>query len=287
MSRVEPGQRAYLTVSRETPMGYMLDSEDGEILLHKNETTQELAEQEEVEVFVYLDNQSRLTATMHMPVVEEGTYAWVEVVDVNDDLGVFVDIGMSKDMLIGSTDLPALESLWPDVGNKLYCTMKISKHGKIYGKVATDDVMKAMAKPAPSHLFNREVTGRIYRVLRVGSFIMTEEGYVGFIHESERKEEPKIGALVTGRVVNVKEDGTLNVSLLPRKQESMDEDAQVLYDYMESRGGVMPFWDKSYPEDIRTRFNMSKAAFKRALGKLMKEDKVYQEEGWTYFKKDK
>ena len=67
----------------------------------------------------------------------------------------------------------------------------------------------------------------------------------------------------------------------------MDEDAQVLYDYMESRGGVMPFWDKSYPEDIRERFNMSKAAFKRALGKLMKEGKVYQEEGWTYFKRRK
>jgi hypothetical protein len=47
----------------------------------------------------------------------------------------------------------------------------------------------------------------------------------------------------------------------------------------------MPFWDKSSPEDIKERFNMSKAAFKRALGKLMKEEKIYQEEGWTYFKK--
>ena len=39
---------------------------------------------------------------------------------------------------------------------------------------------------------------------------------------------------------------------------------------MEERGGAMPFWDKSHPEDIKERFNMSKAAFKRALGKLMK-----------------
>jgi uncharacterized protein len=283
---VEAGMKAYLTVNRETPIGYMLAEGEEEILLHKNETTRELAEGEEVEVFLYLDQHDRLTATMHLPLVEEGVYEWVEVVDVNPGLGVFVNIGMNKDMLIGSTDLPALEDLWPEVGNKVYCTMKISKRGKMYGKIATDDVMKAMALDAPPELFNREVRGYIYRVLRVGSFIMTDEGYVGFIHESERRKEPKLGTYVTGRVINVKEDGTLNVSLLPRKQESMDEDAQVLYDYMESRGGVMPFWDKSYPEDIRERFNMSKAAFKRALGKLMKEGKVYQEEGWTYFKKE-
>ena len=64
----------------------------------------------------------------------------------------------------------------------------------------------------------------------------------------------------------------------------MEDDAAVIYAYMEERGGAMPFWDKSYPEDIKERFNMSKAAFKRALGKLMKEEKVYQEEGWTYFR---
>ncbi|TYR79544.1 hypothetical protein FZC66_15765 [Priestia megaterium] len=286
MNAVEAGQKARLTVVRETPIGYMLEDEEGEILLHKNEATRELNEQDEVEVFLYLDNQSRLTATMHLPVIEEGTYAWVDVVDVNDELGVFVNIGMNKDMLIGATDLPALQSLWPEVGSKLYCTMKVSNRGKLYGKIATDDVMKDMAVSAPATLFNREVTGRVYRVLRVGSFIMTDEGYVGFIHETERKQEPKLGTLVTGRVIHVKEDGTLNVSLLPRKQESMDLDAQALYDYMESRGGAMPFGDKSYPEDIRVRFNMSKAAFKRALGKLMKEGKVYQEEGWTYFKKE-
>ena len=65
----------------------------------------------------------------------------------------------------------------------------------------------------------------------------------------------------------------------------MEDDAAVIYAYMEERGGQCRFGIKSYPEDIKERFNMSKAAFKRALGKLMKEEKVYQEEGWTYFKK--
>ena len=55
----------------------------------------------------------------------------------------------------------------------------------------------------------------------------------------------------------------------------MEDDAAVIYAYMEERGGAMPFWDKSHPEDIKERFNMSKAAFKRALGKLMKKKKRF------------
>ena len=65
----------------------------------------------------------------------------------------------------------------------------------------------------------------------------------------------------------------------------MLDDAEVILEYLAERNGAIPFWDKSQPDDIKDRFNMSKASFKRALGKLMKEDRVYQEEGWTYLKK--
>jgi uncharacterized protein len=90
----------------------------------------------------------------------------------------------------------------------------------------------------------------------------------------------------SGRIIDVKEDGTINVSLLGRKQETQDTDAKRIYDYLMSRNGAMPYSDKSMPEDIQERFGLSKAAFKRALGKLMKEGKVYQEGFWTYAKKE-
>jgi uncharacterized protein len=84
----------------------------------------------------------------------------------------------------------------------------------------------------------------------------------------------------------VKEDGTVNISLLSRKEDALDLDAERIYQYLLSRNGAMPYSDKSMPEDIQERFNLSKGAFKRALGKLMKEGKAYQEGSWTYVKKD-
>lgn len=148
---------------------------------------------------------------MYLFFVEEGVYEWVEVVDVNLGLGVFVNIGMNKDMLIGLIDLFVLEDLWSEVGNKVYCIMKILKCGKMYGKIVIDDVMKVMVLDVLFEFFNCEVSGYIYCVLCVGLFIMIDEGYVGFIYESERCKELKFGIYVIGCVINVKEDGMLNV----------------------------------------------------------------------------
>src|SRR5699024_930497 len=108
------------------------------------------------------------------------------------------------------------------------------------------------------------------------------EDYRGFIHHTERKEEPRLGELVSGRVIEVKEDGTINASLRPYKKESQLEDADAILAYLEDSKGIIPFSDKSDPDDIRGTFGISKAAFKRALGKLMKDGKVKQRNGNTY-----
>ena len=98
--------------------------------------------------------------------------------------------------------------------------------------------------------------------------------------------EPRLGEKVEGRIIDIKEDGTINVSLLARKEEALDLDAERIYEYLLSRNGAMPFSDKSMPEEIQERFQLSKGAFKRALGKLLKEGQIYQEDNWTYVKKD-
>jgi len=79
----------------------------------------------------------------------------------------------------------------------------------------------------------------------------------------------------------------VNLSLVKRSHEALDEDAEKVLAYLENRGGAMPYWDKSAPDIIQKKFQMSKGAFKRALGHLMKAGKVYQEDGWTYVKKEK
>ncbi|WP_456275902.1 CvfB family protein [Bacillus sp. AK128] len=282
---INPGNIQTLLVNREVDFGYyVLDTVDQEeVLLPKGEINGNIELEDEIEVFVYHDHEGRPIATMKTPKVTMDTYEWVEVVGVHEGLGVFIDIGLSKDMLVSRDDLPLFEEVWPDLGDQLYCSLKLDRNGRLFGKLATDPVIQELSSSAERNAFNKNVKGIIYRTVKVGSYIFTEEKYIGFIHDSQRKVEPRLGQTIEGRIIDVKEDGTVNVSLLPRAHEGMDQDSRVILEYMEGRGGAMPFWDKSNSDDIQERFNMSKGAFKRALGKLMKENQVYQEEGWTYF----
>ena len=76
----------------------------------------------------------------------------------------------------------------------------------------------------------------------------------------------------------------MDVSLRKQKENAMVDDAQAILDMLQSRNGRMPYCDDTPAEIIKSKFGISKAAFKRALGKLMKEGRVCQEEGWTIFK---
>jgi uncharacterized protein len=286
MTTLQSGAVNELEVIKKTASGYILTNGREEIFLDQEErTTKEFETGEYIQVFVYKDENGCWAATTNIPNVQIGKYGWAKVVSVKLELGVFVDIGINQNILVSKDDLPRLMEIWPKEGDQLFITLRTDKRGKLFGRLATDSVMKKGAVPAPQDVFNQNIQGIVYRLLKVGSFLITAEGYVGFIHESQRKREPRLGELVYGRVIDVKEDGSINVSLLPRKHESIDEDAKTIFAFLESRGGAMPYSDKSHPEDIQARFQMSKAAFKRALGRLMKENQVYQEDGWTYIKK--
>lgn len=284
MISLEAGTVVTLDVDREAPFGYFLTNGEEDVLLHDSEVPEEFNPEEAHTVFLFQDHQGRLAATLTIPTVQIGKYDWVEVVEVKESLGVFVSIGIVKDILVSKDDLPALHSLWPTIGDRLYCSLKTDKNGRLFGKLATEDVMRAVAEKATRKDFNKNITGWAYRLLKIGTFLLTDENYIGFIHETQRKHEPRLGQKVEGRIIDVKEDGTINVSLLSRGHEALDEDAERIFSYMQSRGGKMPYWDKSSPEDITARFDMSKAAFKRAIGRLMKEGKIYQEDGWSFIK---
>ncbi|MGE8203379.1 CvfB family protein [Heyndrickxia sp. NPDC080065] len=284
MTGLQAGTVVTLDVEREAPFGFFLTNGEEDVLLHDSEVSEDFDPDQPQTVFLFQDHQGRLAATMTIPTVQMGKYDWVDVVEVKESLGVFVSIGISKDILVSKDDLPALLHLWPAIGDRLYCSLKTDRHGRLFAKLATEDTMRAIAENATRKDFNKNVTGWAYRLLKIGTFLLTEENYIGFIHETQRKQEPRLGQKVEGRIVDVKEDGTINVSLLSRGHEAMDEDSMQIFTYMQSRGGKMPYWDKSAPEDITARFDMSKAAFKRALGRLMKEGKVFQEDGWSYIK---
>ncbi|MCD7034933.1 S1-like domain-containing RNA-binding protein [Metabacillus sp. GX 13764] len=279
---MRPGTYETLTADERVEFGFFLTDGETRVLLHDSEITEEVETGDEVEVFLFLDFNDRLAATMKKPMIHEGEYEWLEVVDVVESMGAFVNIGLSKDALAANDILPEDHEVWPEAGDKLYCTLRITNNGRFFARPAPEEIVTEKAIPAAREVFNKNVSGHVYRSIPAGSFILTIEGYKGFIHHTQVQRVPRLGEFVTGRVIDVKEDGSLNVSLLPRIHEAQGGDAEKIFEYMESRGGAMPYGDKSDPEDIKERFGMSKGAFKRGLGYLMKEKKVYQEDGWTY-----
>jgi uncharacterized protein len=280
------GQTVTLTVARKAEFGYFLSDGNEDVLLHINEADREYELDESVEVFLYVDSEGRTSASTTIPEIAIGKYAWLKVVDSNPNVGVFLDIGLKKDLLLGIDDLPVHKSVWPKAGDLVYVTLRVNNNYLLYARLATDPVIESISTKATRGDFNKNIQGHIYRTAKVGSWIYTIEGYKGFIHESQRQQEPRLGQMVEGRIIDVKEDGTVNVSLLARKQDTQDLEAERVFEYLMSRNGAMPFNDKSMPEEIQERFQLSKGAFKRALGKLMKEGRVYQEGSWTYVKKE-
>ncbi|HJV47284.1 MAG TPA: hypothetical protein VJ824_16320, partial [Bacillota bacterium] len=144
--------------------------------------------------------------------------------------------------------------------------------------------LETMAAEGTRELINTMVSGYVYRIINIGCFLLTDEGYLAFLHNDDRKNSVRLGENITVRVKSVREDGRLNVSELPSMKERYNNDADQIMQTLRDRGGAMPYCDSTDPDMIRIKFHISKGAFKRALGKLMKEGKIYQEEGWTFLK---
>ncbi|MBU8905614.1 CvfB family protein [Desertibacillus haloalkaliphilus] len=281
---LKPGVMKTLTVARISSFGYFLTDGTEDVLLHRKEATKELEVDDKVDVFLYHDHQQRLAATMEKPLLTDDGIAWLEVVNVKQGHGLFLYNGISRDLFLSIDELPEDRKRWPRPGDRLPVSMTYDKKGRVMAKLVKGAPIETQAKQADKTLVNSELMGHVYHMLDNGAFLFTDEGYLAFLHNKEMTEQLRLGQALTVRVIFVREDGRVNVTLKPHQLESRISDSVEIYNYLQQRGGAMPYWDKSPSEDIKKRFGISKAAFKRALGKLMKENKVYQEEGWTYAK---
>ena len=281
---IKSGQVVKLTVLEEQGSRYILTNGELELPLNTSDVLEPLTVGQAVTVFLYADRRGDLQATTAIPSITEANYGWARVLKVTNE-GAFCDIGTSREVLVRGEDLPALQEIWPQTGDHLYITLRTDRNGDLFGRLITEEKVNEMYESALEDMFNKNVLARPYRLLPVGTFFLgVDQPYRIFVHESERKTEPRLGQDVQVRIVDVKEDGSMNGSLLPRKHERLGEDADAILAYLTGVGGKMPFGDKSTPEEIKEMFGMSKAAFKRALGTLMKAGKITQQDGWTQLK---
>ncbi|MEG6585750.1 CvfB family protein [Dendrosporobacter sp. 1207_IL3150] len=281
--KLKPSTVATLKVVRISELGAFLDAGTGntsdDILLHKVQQAHDVAVGDEVKVFLYLDPKGRLTASMRVPLMREGQIARVKVINTTKD-GAFVDVGAERGIFMPFAGMRgALKT-----GEKVWAKLYTDKSGRLAVTMEVEDELRRASKPATDAKVGDVVTGTIYNFTDQGAFLFTNERYIAFMHTAEMIDRPKVGEEVTARITYLREDGRINVSMRPVKEDALETDAQKIMELLKSRGGKMPYSDDTAPEVIKEKFNISKAAFKRAIGRLIKEDAIEQKEGWTYLK---
>ena len=282
-----PSTVATLKVVRESELGAFLDAETGntndDILLHKNQQTHPVSIGDEVEVFLYLDPKRKLTASMRVPKMREGQIARLKVINVSRD-GAFVDVGAERGIFMPYAGMRGR----PQIGEVVWAKLYTDKSGRLAVTMEVEDEMRRASQPAKGVKKGQMVKGAIYNYTDAGAFLFSEERYIVFIANKEMNPQarPRVGEVVTARVTYIRDDGRLNASLKESKEKALITDAEKIMELLQSRNGKMPYSDESSPEVIRDKFGISKAAFKRALGHLLRENRIVEEDGWTYLKEN-
>ncbi len=281
--KLQPSTVAELKVVRESEIGVFLDAGTGntsdDILLHQQQQTRPVAIGDTVKVFLYRDPKGRLTASMRVPKMKEGQVARTRVINTSRD-GAFVDVGAERGIFMPYAGMRGRVK----EGDMVWIRLYSDKSGRLAVTMEVEDSLRRASQSAADVKVGTQLIGSVYNFGENGAFLFTKERYIAFLHSDEMTRRPKVGEEIEVRVTYVREDGRVNVSMRPQKETAMDMDAEVIMQMLEARGGKMPYGDATSADVIKAKFQISKSAFKRALGRLMKNGKIEQKDGWTYLK---
>ncbi len=267
---LKPMTVSKLKVVRMNDFGAWLDAgtgkTDDDILLHKLQQTAEINVGDTVEVFLYLDPKKRLTASMRVPKMKIGQIARLKVINVTDD-GAFLEVGAERGIF-----MPFAEMIGkPKVGDIVWAKLYTDKSGRLATSMKVSDEIRRASVAAKNVKIGDKVTGAIYNVTEAGAFLFSNERYIVFIDKQEIPRFLKVGEVLDARVTFVREDGRLDASLRETKELAINSDAEKVLKFIQEHGGEINIHDKSNPDEIYSTFKISKAAFKRAVGHLLKE----------------
>lgn len=264
------GEKQELVIVKKVDFGAYLavgpEKAQERVLLPLRQLPRECQIGDRLEVFLYRDSNDRLIATVKEPKLQMGQVAELPVAQVGK-IGAFLDWGLEKDLLLPYKEQrgrvrqgdKVLVSLYIDKSDRLCATMNV------YGNLRTD---------SPYHAEDA-VRGRVYEISdNFGAFVAVDNLYSALISRKELYGDVQPGMDVEARVIRVKEDGRLDLSIRKKAYLQMDEDAERILALLESYEGALPFNDKAAPEVIKHETGMSKNEFKRAVGRLLKQGKV-------------
>ena len=273
---LELGKKQRLKVVKKVDFGVYLAEEDGDkkedrVLLPAKQVPEGAGPGTEMEVFLYKDSSDRLIATTREPRLTLGETALLTVAEVGR-IGAFLDWGLEKDLL-----LPYREQTGPvKKGDQVLAALYIDKSQRL---CATMKVYHYLKQHSP-YVIGDQVKGRVYEISRnFGVFVAVDDQYSALIPRREAQGRYQVGQELSLRVTEVKEDGKLTVSARQKAYLQIGQDAELVLEAIEKAGGRLDFDDKASPEKIDEELGLSKAAFKRAVGHLLKEGKIQLEPG--------
>ncbi len=260
------GEKQVLTVVKKVDFGIYLGSNEERVLLPKKQVPEGIEPGDPVEVFLYKDSGDRLIATTNEPKITLGQLAVLTVADTNK-FGAFLDWGLEKDLFLPFKQQTAKVTK----GDSCLVTLYIDKSGRLCATMKVYDMLK---KDAP-YQKDDVVEGIIYDTSDTfGVFVAVDNQYSALIPKKEVYGKLRVGQTITARVTAVKEDGKLDLSVRDKIPMQMDKDAEMIWERLLEYRGTLPFNDKTDPERIKEEFGLSKNAFKRAVGRLLKEGKI-------------
>lgn len=260
------GKKQILTVVKLVDFGVYLGSDEEKVLLPRKQVPEGIEIGDPVEVFLYKDSDDRLIATTNEPKLTLGELAVLSVAEVGK-FGAFLDWGLEKDLFLPFKEQTAKVKK----GDQCLVTLYIDKSERL---CATMKVYEMLSTGSP-YQKDDKVKGIIYDTSdEFGIFVAVDYKYSALIPRKEAVGRLMVGDVIEARVTAVKGDGKLDLSVRDKIPEQMDKDARFLMEKMQANGGELPFTDKSDSEVIREELGLSKNAFKRAVGRLLKAGEI-------------
>ena len=265
MNFIKLGEYNHMTVVKKVDFGLYLDGGDeGEILLPKRYVPQGCKVGDELDVFVYLDNEERPVATTLTPKAKTGDFAYLKVAGVNN-YGAFLDWGLMKDLFCPFRE----QKIKMEKDFSYIVHVHIDEDS--YRIVASAKVEQYIDTNMPPHSVGDEVNLLVWQRTDLGYKVIVDNRYAGLVYKDQIFKKIHIGDRMKGYVSAVRPDGKLDIMLQPTGRKMTDEFSVILLDYIKTHNGVCYFTDKSNADDIYKEFQVSKKNFKKAVGDLYKK----------------
>lgn len=270
---IEIGKYNKLKVEKLVDFGLYLSDEKGqEVLLPTRYVPADVAVGNELEVFIYHDNEGRPIATTVRPRATVGEFAFMQVRSVGP-IGAFLDWGLMKDLLVPFRE----QSVKMHAGRWYLVYVRIDE---VTGRVmASARVQKYLNNIPPAYAYNETVDLLVMDETEIGYHVIINNVHKGLVYRNEVFRPLEKGARLKGYIKEIREDGKIDVSLTPLGYRKVEGITGLILDSLRAQGGFLAVHDKSDPEEIYALFRCSKKAFKQALGALYKQHLIRLEAG--------